>query len=163
MTTTLTQPAAVIRSVHQRPVVDPERGWQLLVQLYAGPPNDWPVGAWPQLRLNGGLRLGSGGGTGAYRYTLTEISETRLRFTLKGAWSGTHELSLATDRLVSELQLRRLSGLARHTVMPAHDALLESVLDDIDAQLAHPGAALRAHEHSLRVRVATRLSGVGAP
>ncbi|RII20749.1 hypothetical protein DSC45_02795 [Streptomyces sp. YIM 130001] len=100
----------------------------------------WPAGAWPAMRLSGGLAPGSRGGHGPVRYTVCAYAPGQwVRFTFSGprGFHGFHEYSVhpvdAARTVLRHTLAMRVRGPARLTWPLAyrhlHDALLEDSLD----------------------------------
>jgi hypothetical protein len=127
----------------------------------------WPRDAWPSMRLDSGLDVGSTGGHGPIRYTVEAYEparRVRFRFTAPRGFNGTHEFEVvpsgkdATLRHVIDM---RLVGLARFSwpavYSPLHDALIEDAMDRAESALG-VGAGQR-RRWSPRVRALRRVLG----
>lgn len=154
--------------VHERRLPSrPDEVGALIDSLASRKDRLWPRDAWPSMRLDSGLRVGSEGGHGPIRYRVEAYEPSRLvrfRFTAPRGLDGTHEFVVVptgegtTLRHVIDM---RVSGLAYLTwpaiYSPLHDALIEDALDRAESALG-VGAGRRA-PWSPRVRVLRRLLG----
>ena len=155
-------------SVHERLLPSrPDEVGALIDSLASRKDRLWPRDAWPSMRLDSGLRVGSEGGHGPIRYRVEAYEPSRrarFRFTAPRGFDGTHEFEVvptdeqATLRHVIDM---RILGLARLTwpavYSPLHDALIEDALDRAESALG-VGAGRRT-PWSPRVRALRRLLG----
>ncbi|MFC9298714.1 SRPBCC family protein [Streptomyces sp. NPDC057011] len=130
-----------VYNVHERLLHAKASEIGTLIDSLAGPTDSlWPTGAWPAMELDRGLSVGSKGGHGPVRYTVTAyVPGTWVRFTFTGprGFNGFHELAVLPvdeERTVLRHTLAmRTTGPARLTWPLAfrhlHDALLEDALD----------------------------------
>lgn len=131
-----------VYNVHERLLAAKASEVGALIDTISGGPADrlWPGEAWPPVTFDRGLKVGSAGGHGPIRYTVSSyVPATWLRFTFTGprGFHGFHEfavLPVDDDRTVLRHTLAmRTTGLARLTWPLAfralHDALLEDSLD----------------------------------
>jgi hypothetical protein len=154
--------------VHERRLPSrPDEVGALIDSLASPKDRLWPRGAWPSIRLDSGLRVGSEGGHGPIRYRVEAYEPSRrarFRFTAPRGFDGTHEFEVvptdeqATLRHVIDM---RILGLARLTwpalYSPLHDALIEDALDRAESALG-VGAGRRV-PWSPRVRALRRILG----
>lgn len=142
----------MIRNVHWRELPAPaERVGGLLDEL-ASPGSVWPSTAWPALRLDRGLSVGSTGGHGPIRYHVSDYRPgRRVEFTFAHSMgiAGTHAFEVHAGRrpgtsLVRHTLIGRPHGVTRVTwalgIRWLHDALLEDLLDNVAAAVGHPPA-----------------------
>ncbi|MGR4883581.1 SRPBCC family protein [Streptomyces sp. LARHCF249] len=131
-----------VYNVHERLLAAKGSEVGALVDTISGGPADllWPGAAWPAVSFDGGLAVGSAGGHGPIRYTVSSyVPGTWVRFTFTGprGFHGFHEFAVLPvdgDRTVLRHTLAmRTTGLARVTwplvYRPLHDALIEDSLD----------------------------------
>jgi hypothetical protein len=146
-------------NVHQRDTAGPLAEATRLFNTLASPRDQvWPADRWPALRLDNGLAIGSAGGHGPIRYRVTDLTPgRRVRFAMQPASlvQGWHELTLTglpsgAVRWRHELQAEPITLLTR-LIVPLHDALLEDLLDQVQARLA--GVPLQRRTLSRRVRL----------
>lgn len=125
-----------IENVHAREyAAAPERLAALLESILDPDRSIWPSPPWPALALDRGLAVGSRGGHGPIRYTVSAHEpgrRVRFAFDPAGGFDGWHELALDGRRLVHTLRCEArgralLKWLA--LIRPLHDALLEDLLD----------------------------------
>ncbi|MBK5096978.1 MAG: SRPBCC family protein [Gemmatimonadetes bacterium] len=154
--------------IHERYLPSrPDEAGALIDSLASPKDRLWPRDAWPSMRLDSGLRVGSAGGHGPIRYSVEAYDPARLvrfRFTAPRGFGGTHEFEViptgehATLRHVIDM---RVSGLARLSwpaiYAPLHDALIEDALDRAESTLG-VGAGRRS-PWSPRVRALRRVLG----
>lgn len=144
----------MIRNVHERDLAVPAGEAGALLDAMGGPRDElWPVPAWPPLRLDPPLRVGSAGGHGPIRYRVTGYRPGRMlecTFDPGIGLVGTHTLTVeplgpGACRVRHVLQGRpEGAGRVRWplAVRWLHDALLEDLLDRAEYTLgtgpAHP-------------------------
>jgi len=149
------------RSVHRRRFDAPlERLGALLDTLSTTDDRLWPRDQWPAQRLDRGLEVGSRGGHGPIRYTVSAYvpgRHVRYEFTRPRGFDGWHAFDIEPRDGGAELRHTiemRIRGLARLTwpliFRPLHDALLEDLLDRAALEL---GQAPRGCPWSSWVRV----------
>ncbi|GAA0036987.1 SRPBCC family protein [Brevibacterium metallidurans] len=138
-----TSSSTVLRNVHQREVpASAEEVWALVERLGTAADCLWPSDRWPALRLDRGVAIGSKGGHGPIRYHVAEVEEgtwVRFAFDPAGGFVGGHEFRLeSTDhgtRLAHELEVHAPGIVLTGLILPLHDALLEDLLDDLEANI----------------------------
>jgi Protein of unknown function (DUF3995) len=154
----------MIRNVHERTFDASIDRVGDIVDSLAGP-NDqvWPSDAWPPMRLDRGLAVGSAGGHGSIRYHVESYSPGKsivMRFEPGLGLSGTHSFTVEADLT------RSGSTTVRHTIIGEasgpmrvvwplairwlHDAVVEDALDNIGAALASEPAPVRKHSWVVR-------------
>lgn len=161
-----------MRNVHARHIARPAAAAGVLLDQLASPDDAlWPDRAWPALRLDRGLQVGSAGGHGPIRYQVSAYEPgRRVEFTFTPAMRmpGTHVLRVDDDgdggcTVIHELAVR-LHGRTRLTwplvFRWLHDACIEDLLDNAEEALtgrvAHP-ARWSPWVRFLRNRMARRL------
>lgn len=92
----------------------------------------WPADVWPALALDNVLNVGSRGGHGPIRYHVIESEPHRVRFAFDDM-DGWHEFRLEGEVAVHEARIRLPSAKVRYFVVHLHDALIEHLLDDVEA------------------------------
>ena len=154
--------------IHERPLPSrPDEVGALIDSLSSRKDLLWPRDAWPSMRLDSGLCVGSAGGHGPIRYTVEAYEparRVRFRFTAPRGFKGTHEFEVvptgdyATLRHVIDMRLAGLARLSWPAVYsPLHDALIEDALDRAESALG-VGAGQR-RPWSRRVRALRRILG----
>jgi hypothetical protein len=130
-----------VLNVHERRMPVPADQVGALLDALAGDDDPlWPQPDWPRMRLDRGLRIGSRGGHGPIRYTVTAYVPgqwVRFRFSAPGGFQGFHEFTVEPDEpgraVLRHVIAMRLRGSARLSWPLAfrwlHDALLEECLD----------------------------------
>lgn len=128
-------------NIHERVIESsPSTVWQWLIALGSAEDRVWPADRWPPLILSDGIIPGSKGGHGPIRYAVGSVVEgERVRFVFDSGWvdSGFHEFRLeevpSGTKVVHELSVADPSIVVIHWIMPLHDALLEDLLDQVEA------------------------------
>ncbi|GAA0703933.1 hypothetical protein GCM10010193_68660 [Kitasatospora atroaurantiaca] len=106
----------------------------------------WPVPAWSPLRLDAGLAVGSSGGHGRIRYSVSEYEPgRRVRFTFAPGLglSGWHEFLVVTDgpercQVVHTAEGRVEGGMRLLwplAIRWLHEALLHDLFDNIQREV----------------------------
>ncbi|GAA4924939.1 SRPBCC family protein [Streptomyces coeruleoprunus] len=152
-----------VHNVHERllPVGESEAG-ALIDTLASADDRLWPHGDWPAMELDRGLSVGSSGGHGPVRYTVTAYVPAKwVRFTFAAphGFHGFHEYAaLGVDgghTVLRHTLAMNVRGPARVTWpllwRPMHDAVLEESLDR--AELACTGGVARPARRSAYVRL----------
>lgn len=161
---------AKINNVHERRIAaEPERVWDLLMEMSGRDDQLWPPGA-PALRFDGPVAEGALGGHGPMRYKVTSVDPTAgnlvFRFREPTGLVGHHSFHVRADGETGTL-LRHEVVATPHGWMRMrwpliiggiHDAVLEEVLDR--AEVATGNVPSRPHQRSRWVRV---LLALGAP
>ncbi|MEV7524422.1 SRPBCC family protein [Streptomyces sp. NPDC091371] len=158
-----------VYNVHERLLAAKGSEVGALINTISAAPGDRlsPGRDWPAVSFDRGLAVGSAGGHGPIRYTITAyVPDTWVRFTFTGprGFHGFHEfavLPVDEERTVLRHTLAmRTSGLARVTWplawRPLHDAFLEDSLDR--AERACTGTVARPARWSPYVRVLRALA-----
>lgn len=162
-----------MRNFHARRIPRPAAAAGVLLDQLASPDDAlWPAGAWPALRLDRGLQVGSAGGHGPIRYHVSAYEPGRrveLTFGPTMGVVGTHTFRVDDDGdrgcVVSHEMVVRLRGRTRLTwplaIRWLHDACIEDLLDNAEEALT--GALPRPARWSpwvrfLRHRMAARLA-----
>lgn len=125
----------------------------------------WPAAAWPALRLSHGLEVGSAGGHGPIRYTVSAyVPSVSVRFTFDPAIGlrGYHEFVVEPvderhSRLVHTIVARTNGAMVLRwplAVRWLHEALLEDLLDN--AERAATGLVIRPARHGVAVSLLRR-------
>ncbi|MFB6619021.1 SRPBCC family protein [Streptomyces sp. NPDC056367] len=153
-----------VHNVHERLLTAKSSEVGALIDTISAGPADrlWPHADWPAVRFDRGLTVGSAGGHGPVRYTITAYvpgTWIRCAFTGPRGFHGFHELAVLPvdgDRTVLHHTIAmRVTGPARLTwplvYRPLHDALLEDCLDR--AELACSGTLARPARWSPYVRL----------
>ncbi|MFF3915880.1 DUF2867 domain-containing protein [Streptomyces sp. NPDC001852] len=156
-----------IRNVHERVIEVPAAAaGALLDRLSAADDPIFPTPAWPRMRLDGPLAVGSDGGHGRIRYHVTAYEPgRRVRFDTPpdGGLDGYHELTVAPVgagrcrvRHVLECEAR---GLLRFqwacVIRHLHDTMVEEIFDNIERAAA--GGVARPVRWTPWVRLLHRL------
>lgn len=160
-----TRTATGIRNVHSRSTVGPiSMAKGLLATLGSSDDAVWPADRWDPIRLDRGLRPGSRGGHGPIRYTVQAADDRSVWFGFdeQAGIRGGHGLAItpAEDGRVvwtHTLEIERPPRLVTHLIVALHDALLEDLLDQVEAVSAGRPLARRR----FRPEVATRRLLVG--
>ncbi|WP_323789699.1 hypothetical protein [Psychroserpens sp.] len=103
----------------------------------------WPSKQWPAMRFKDGLKIGSRGGHGQIRYTITAFeagSHIKFEFTKPDGFNGTHELhmrSLSQDtseisHTITMNTTFKASFLWIFVIRWLHDALIEEAFDNVE-------------------------------
>lgn len=143
-----------------------DRSQQLLGALHtdAGP---WPSDRWWPLLLDHGMTVGSGGGHGPVRYHVAAAESNSVTFRLDDTmpFGGWHRFDLARRAMGVEWRHQlhvEDTWLVRAVALPLHDALLEDLLDSVDALAS--GAQVRRPPFSPIVRLQrTSAVALGSP
>ncbi len=148
-------------NTHERRLdADPDRIGALLDAVASPSDALWPADRWPAMVLDRGLSVGSRGGHGAIRYAVESYRPGRsvsFRFAPDAGLVGTHRLEVdgAVLRHVLQSELRgRMRWAWPVLVRPAHDALIEDLLDNAAAALAGRPAVRSRLGPGLRLRLA---------
>ena len=136
-----------VLNVHSR-VIECQKSQidQLLETLTSQEDKVWPSEQWPKMFFKDGFKLGSKGGHGPIRYTITQIKKGELlefKFTSPQGFDGHHrfEMSIQNEnqqklKHTIDMNTRGLASLKWLIVIrPLHDALIEDLLDKIETQL----------------------------
>jgi hypothetical protein len=129
-----------------------------------GSSNDklWPSDAWPPLRMDRGLAIGSTGGHGPIGYHVESYEPGKsvvFRFAAGLGIVGTHQLDVVADRDGSTVVRHTLEGQLEGPMRMGwplmirwmHDALIEDALDNVEATLAQePIPPKRKHSFVVR-------------
>jgi hypothetical protein len=139
--------APPVRSVHSREfVATPAQVGALLDGLASEHDRLWPRETWPPMVLDRPLGVGATGGHGPIRYVVDDYEagrRVRFRFLAPEGFTGTHAFDAAEVR-PGLVRLRhtiamRVSGAGRVlwplAIRPLHDALVEDLLDQAEAQV----------------------------
>lgn len=161
-----------IRNVHERlyPNATCEQVGQLLAALGSPSDNLWPGTDWSPMVLDRELTEGASGGHGSVRYTCTTYLPRQL---IEFTFDSVHGQQV-DGRHVFEVVARRSGILVRHTldlecnlrqwiklttlVVPAHNAVLEQLLDNLEYALT--GRVAKPHRWNLHVRLIRRIVGL---
>lgn len=165
-----TTTATGLRNVHEREVdADTADVWELVETLATPSDRLWPVDRWPRLRLSDGVRPGSRGGHGPVRYRVGAVGPGHtVRFDLEpeGGLTGWHGFQVTAtssgSRLTHTLVLERPSIAAALLVVPLHDALIEDLLDQLEAVVAGRPVRRRRRPLPVQLRIAA-LTGAAPP
>ena len=161
-----------MRNAHARRIARSATAAGVLLDQLASPDDAlWPAAAWPALRLDRGLQVGSAGGHGPIRYHVSAYEPgRRVEFTFAPPTRvvGTHTFRVDDDGrggcVVSHEMVARLRGRTRLSwplaIRWLHDACIEDLLDNAEEALT--GAVARPARWSpwvrfLRHRMAGRL------
>lgn len=162
-----------VLNVHERRIPASPGQVGALIDALAGDDDPlWPQPAWPRMRLDRGLRIGSRGGHGPIRYSVTAYVPSRwVRFQFSGprGFEGFHEFFLEPDgpggTVLRHVIAMRLHGAARLSWPLAfrwlHDALLEDCLDR--AMLAFDPSDVGHRKRSPYVRLLRCLAAQSRP
>lgn len=143
-----------MRNVQQRAIAAPLETVSAILESTSSP-NDklWPSESWPPIELDQGLRVGSRGGHGPIRYSVSQYEPgRRVRFVPEPGvgLDGYHEFEISPlpdgRTLVKHTIDARLSGRMRLAWPVAirwiHEAVLGDLLDKVErnatGQLEHP-------------------------
>ena len=131
-------------NIHKRTINQPkEKVSQLFKTLASSKDLIWPYENWPAIRFKEGLKVGSKGGHGRIRYTITEFKEgecIRFQFSKPEGFNGTHELKIRTinedsteisHEINAELTLKA-TILWVFVIRWLHDALIEDAFDKVE-------------------------------
>lgn len=151
-----------LRNVHEREVpATPEEVWALMRSLGSDTDRLWPADRWPPLVLSDDLRPGSHGGHGPIRYRVEDVEPgqaVRFAFDRSNGFVGWHEFRVTPvghgARLTHTLTIERPSPLVEIAIVPLHDALLEDLLDQLDAVVADRPVTRRPLPAPVRARLA---------
>lgn len=157
-----------ISNVHERdyPVSESELG-KMLDTIASEDDKLWPR-EWPPVRFDRPLAVGADGGHGPIRYRVSAYEPgRRIEFEMTGDLPGRHVLEVAPGPDDGNCRLRHTlildpAPLADRLkwallVRPAHDAVLEGLLDNAGDAVGHPPA--ERSTWSPWVRLARRLIG----
>ena len=111
----------------------------------------WPLEQWPAMKFKDGLHIGSRGGHGLVRYTITEYDPNRkieFQFNKPIGIRGIHKLEIAevpqgtqiTHTIESTISGRALLSWALF-IRPFHDAVLEDAFDKVQRYFKEPHEA----------------------
>ncbi|OYO14394.1 hypothetical protein CGZ94_07220 [Enemella evansiae] len=132
-----------ISNVHQRTVPgDLARSRALLATLATPGDRVWPKDRWPRIWFGDqGPVPGADGGHGPIRYRVVEVTPDRMGFQFTKDLTGDHRLELTEEpdgrvRWTHTINLVRPNLLLRHGIVPLHDACLEDLLDQVEAELS---------------------------
>ncbi|MCF7560902.1 hypothetical protein L3X39_09670 [Sabulilitoribacter multivorans] len=103
----------------------------------------WPYENWPAIKFKNGLNVGSKGGHGRIRYTITEYEAgkyIKFKFTKPEGFNGTHTLkinSIHSDKteISHDIQIRtsfKATFLWVFVIRWLHDALIEEAFDKVE-------------------------------
>ena len=103
----------------------------------------WPFENWPAIRFRTGVKIGSEGGHGRIRYTITEFKEgelIRFQFSKPYGFMGTHELRIekVEDEITEIIHQIKMKTTLRATLIWLtairwlHDALIEDAFDKVE-------------------------------
>lgn len=127
----------------------------------------WPADPWPPLRLNRGLTIGSSGGHGPIRYTVTDRSDAHVCFAFSehNRFAGSHSLTVHPEngrvRWTHVLHIRRPDLVTQAVIVPLHDQVLEQLLDNAENLLAGRRPSPRRIPLRARARLALAARGRG--
>ena len=129
---------------HTRIINEPiEKVSQLFETLATSKDQIWPSQNWPAMRFRDGLKVGSRGGHGRIRYTITDFKpgeHIKFEFTKPEGFNGTHELNIkALSNDTSEINhiikmntTFKASLLWVFVIRWLHDALIEDAFDNVE-------------------------------
>jgi hypothetical protein len=129
-----------VLNIHERSLsVAPREAGALLDSLASRDDALWPKSAWPPMRLDGPLGVGTRGGHGPVRYTVETYEAARLvvfRFTAPRGFDGTHCFEVVPASAGGCVLRHTIAMKARGPALvtwplvfrPLHDALLEDCL-----------------------------------
>ena len=149
-------------NVHTRLIQQPIENVSILLRTLASK-NDkiWPSENWPTMRLDKGLTVGSKGGHGIIRYTITDYTQGEyivFKFSAPENFIGSHSLRLKvinTD--ITEVRHEiRMQTIGKATflwifiIRWLHNALIEDAFDKIER---HFGELQQPIEYSIWVKI----------
>lgn len=147
------------RNEHQRVVPQSmTQAWQLLATVGSADDRVWPAGRWPAMVLDDGLRPGSRGGHGPIRYRVATVDPGRaVRFDLEPGLTGWHEFRIdpvgeTRVRWTHTLVITDPNPLVVAAIEPLHDALIEDLLDQVNALADQVPLVRRRLRRGVRVR-----------
>lgn len=150
-----------IRNIHQRTVPgDLARSRALLATLATPEDRVWPKDRWPRIWFGDqGPVPGADGGHGPIKYRVTEVTPDLMAFTFTGALTGEHRLELTEEpdgrvRWTHTIDLIRPGLMLRHGIVPLHDACLEDLLDQVEAELSERPVVREDFGVGVRLRLA---------
>lgn len=155
-----------MRNTHARDLAAPATAVAPLLDGIGGPDDRlWPVPAWPPMRLDGPLGVGTRGRHAAIRYAVEAYQPgqlIRFRFDPAIGLEGIHEVRLEAGTPGHCRLTHLIKGRARgrmRLIWPLvlrwlHDALLEDLLDR--AELSATGTVARPARWSPAVRLLRR-------
>lgn len=129
---------------HTRIINEPiEKVSQLFETLATSNDQIWPSQNWPAMRFRDGLKIGSRGGHGRIRYTITDFKpgeHIKFEFTKPEGFNGTHELNIkAISNDASEINhiikmntTFKASLFWVFVIRWLHDALIEDAFDNVE-------------------------------
>lgn len=129
---------------HTRIINEPiEKVSQLFETLATSKDQIWPSQNWPAMRFRDGLKIGSRGGHGRIRYTITDFKpgeHIKFEFTKPEGFNGTHELNIkAISNDASEINhiikmntTFKASLFWVFVIRWLHDALIEDAFDNVE-------------------------------
>ncbi|NNG18910.1 SRPBCC family protein [Naumannella sp. ID2617S] len=145
-------------NIHQRTVPgDLARSRALLATLATPRDRVWPTDRWPRIWFGDcGVQPGADGGHGPIRYRVTEATEDAVGFDFHPPMRGWHGLRLTeeSDGRVTwthTMTLQHPDPVRARVVLPLHDACLEDLLDQVEAELV--GRPLRRGRFPVGVRL----------
>jgi hypothetical protein len=131
-------------NVHKRIINQPKIKVSQLFKTLAMPQDQvWPIKSWPAMRFKDGVIIGSKGGHGQIRYTITEFEDgnyIKFEFTKPKGFKGTHELQInsVTEfsseivHIISMCTTFKASLLWVFVIRWLHDALIEDAFDNVE-------------------------------
>ncbi|MBV7270338.1 hypothetical protein [Winogradskyella luteola] len=129
---------------HKRVIHEPkEKVSELLKTLASSEDLVWPYENWPAIRFNDGLKVGSKGGHGRIRYTITEFElgdYIKFEFSKPEGFNGTHKLKIkgiddTSSEIFHEIKMQtsfKALLLWVFMVKWLHNALIEEAFDKVE-------------------------------
>jgi len=133
-----------ITNIHKRTINEPlEKVSMLVEKLGSKDDKIWPYEKWPAIKFKDGLKVGSKGGHGLIRYTITKYNPSEIiqfQFTKPKGFIGIHEFRIASlseneteiDHVI-DIKLSFFAILQWYLFIRwLHDALIEDAFDKIE-------------------------------
>lgn len=133
-----------IANIHKRIINQPkEKVSELIIKLATKDDKIWPYEKWPAIKFKEGLKIGSKGGHGIIRYTITEYDPNKIiqfQFSKPEGFNGTHKFRLnevsKNETEISHVINIETSPLATIQwflfIRWLHNALIEDAFDKLE-------------------------------
>lgn len=130
-------------NIHERIINQPkEKIEELFATLATSNDQIWPIGKWPRIKFKNGKKIGSKGGHGPIRYTISDFKEgerIEFKFSKPSGFDGHHfftiralEANKTEVKHVIKMQVKGTTILQwLLAVRWLHDALIEDAFDRV--------------------------------